>query len=177
MSRLVTYLISATVLGATLASGPAAFAQPAAPQTPAAAPAPAPAIIVTEAYSEADARAVLNARLAALKAVIELTPEQEKLWPPLEAAIRDISKNAVARRKQMETAQPPKDFLGVLDQIGTAEEIRGRELKRFVEAARPFVASLTEAQKRRIPPFLGLQDTGGAHQPAGTLWLFEEEAG
>ena len=177
MPRLVTHLISTTVLGATLASGPAAFAQPAAPQTPAAAPAPAPAIIVTEAYSEADARAVLNARLAALKAVIELTPEQEKLWPPLEAAIRDISKNAVARRKQMETAQPPKDFLGVLDQIGTAEEIRGRELKRFVEAARPFVASLTEAQKRRIPPFLGLQDTGGAHQPAGTLWLFEEEAG
>lgn len=175
MARLVTHLISATVLGATLASGPAAFAQPAAPQTPAAAP--APAIIVTEAYSEADARAVLNARLAALKAVIELTPEQEKLWPPLEAAIRDISKNAVARRKQLETAQPPKDFLGVLDQIGTAEEIRGRELKRFVEAVRPFVASLTEAQKRRIPPFLGLQDTGGAHQPAGTLWLFEEEAG
>ncbi len=181
MARHISHLLAATVLGTALVAGGGAMAQPAppAPQAPAAA-APAasgPAIIVSGSYSDADARAVLNARLAALKTVIELTPEQEKLWPPLEAAIRDISKNAIARRQKMETTPPPSDFLGVLDAIGTAEETRGQELKRFVAAARPFVASLTEAQKRRIPAFLGLQDTSGPHQPAGTLWLFEEEAG
>ncbi|MBP0495757.1 hypothetical protein [Roseomonas indoligenes] len=32
------------------------------------------------AFTEADARAVLNARLAAIRTVMELTPEQERLW-------------------------------------------------------------------------------------------------
>ncbi|GGF64296.1 hypothetical protein GCM10007301_25150 [Azorhizobium oxalatiphilum] len=173
MKSTVSRLLAASVLGSAVLVGTGAMAQQAAPAAP-----PQPHIIVdANAYSDADSQAILNARLAALKTVIVLTPEQEKLWPAVETAIRDINKNAIARRKALESGPPPRDMLGVLDAIATAEEARGKELKRFVDAAKPFVASLTEAQKRRIPAFLGMHDSGGPLQPAGTLWLFEEEAG
>jgi hypothetical protein len=156
------------LLATTLLAGPnLAFAQ----QTP------APQSQQLPDWSEADARAVLNARLAALRAVVELTPEQEKLWTPVEAAIRDISKAASDRRNHRQQVAAPNSFLDVLSAIADSEETRGRELRRFVEATRPFVASLTEAQKRRVPVFLGLTDHGGPGQPSATLWLFEEEEG
>ncbi|RDJ27019.1 hypothetical protein DWF00_08385 [Bosea caraganae] len=128
-------------------------------------------------WSDADARAVLNARLAALRVVAELTPEQEKLWTPVEAAIRDISKAASDRRNGRQQAAAPGSFLDVLGAIADAEEARGRELRRLVEAARPFVASLSDGQRRRLPVFLGMTDHGGPGQPSATLWLFEEEEG
>lgn len=176
MTRTVSHLLAAGVLASALAVGSGAMAQqPSPPAPPAAAASPAP--VAAGVYTDADARAILNARLAALKAVIELTPDQEKLWPPVEAAIRDIAKNAIARRQALEAKAPPATFLDVLDEIAVAEETRGKELRRFVAATRPFVAALTPEQKRRVPAFLGLNDTAGPHQPSGTLWLFEEEAG
>ncbi len=138
------------------------------------APAAAPAI---PDYTPEDARAVLNARLAALKAVIALTPEQERLWAPVEAAIRDIVRDAANRRAARFAAQPPTHFLDVLGAIADAEEARGRDLRRFVDAAKPLVASLTEAQRRRVPAFLGMTDHSGPAQSSGQLWLFEEEEG
>jgi len=138
---------------------------PALAQQPAAAPA--------SVYSEADARAVLNARLAALKTVIELTPEQEKLWGPVESAVRDISKNAAQRRLAHEKVAP-KDFLDILEVVAVDEEARAKDLQKFVAAARPLVASLTPEQKLRIPAFLGLTE-GSRPQPSSELWIFEEE--
>lgn len=127
------------------------------------------------AFTEADARAVLNARLAAIRTVMELTPEQERLWTPVEAAIRDIVRGAAERRAKDASAAAPAHFLDVLSGIADAEETRARELRRFVSAAKPLVDSLSEAQRRRIPAFLGMTDVGGPHQPSVQLWLFEEE--
>src|SRR6476646_7644135 len=42
--------------------------------------------------SAADIKAFTDARVAALKAGLELTAEQEKNWPAVEAAIRDMAK-------------------------------------------------------------------------------------
>jgi len=140
----------------------------------------APAATLTQpipAYTDADARAVLNARLAALKAVMDLTPEQERLWQPVEAAIRDIVRDAAERRTQRFNAAQPAHFLDVLATIADAEAARGRDLRRFVDAAKPLVASLTEAQRRRIPAFLGMTDHAGPGQTSAELWLFEEEEG
>jgi hypothetical protein len=39
----------------------------------------------------ADHQALLNAKLARLKAGLQLTPDQEKLWGPFEAAVRDAA--------------------------------------------------------------------------------------
>jgi hypothetical protein len=126
-------------------------------------------------YTDADAGAVLNARLAALKAVIDLPAEQNQLWQPVETAIRDIVRDAAGRRTRRFSAAQPVHFLDVLGTIADAEAARGRDLRRFVDAARPLVASLTEAQRRRIPAFLSMTDHAGPGQTSAELWLFEEE--
>lgn len=153
-----------------------AVAAPAVNRPAAAQPAPAAAPAVPD-YTAEDAQAVLNARLAALKAVMALTPAQEPLWQPVEAAIRDIVRDAANRRARRFAATQPSHFLDVLGAIADAEEARGRDLRRFVDAAKPLVNALTEAQRRRIPAFLGMTDHAGPAQPSGALWLFEEEEG
>ncbi|WP_051678891.1 Spy/CpxP family protein refolding chaperone [Xanthobacter sp. 91] len=153
---------TAVTLGTVFAGGIAA-AQPA----PAAPTDAAP-------YTAEDAAAVLDARLAALKTVLRLTPDQEKLWPPVEASIRDAVKGAIERREKRLSAPPPATVLDVLANVATAEQARGKALANFVEAAKPFVASLTPAQRNRIPTFLGVHDNG--QQPnTSELWIFEEE--
>ncbi|UFN50085.1 Spy/CpxP family protein refolding chaperone [Roseomonas sp. OT10] len=163
MSLIRSAVVAAALLAFPVLSSPGAQAQPAPAQQPA------------PAGDEADARAILNARLAALRTVIELSPEQERLWAPLEAAIRDASRNAASRRAQRLAAAEPTTFLDVLGHIADAEVARGQDLRRVVDAATPFVASLTDAQKRRIPAFLGMTDHPGPAQPSAQLWLFEAE--
>ncbi|HEY0236072.1 MAG TPA: Spy/CpxP family protein refolding chaperone [Afipia sp.] len=42
--------------------------------------------------SPQDRAAFIDARIAAVKAGLQLTPDQEKNWPPVEAAVRDFAK-------------------------------------------------------------------------------------
>ncbi|HSI41910.1 MAG TPA: Spy/CpxP family protein refolding chaperone [Xanthobacteraceae bacterium] len=145
---------------------------PASAQTPSVPDAPPP---VVDIYTEADAQAVLDARLIALKTVIRLTPEQSKLWDPLEAAIRQASGKAALRATARTKADPALNFLDVLERIADAEASRAQDLKAVIAAAKPLVASLSEEQKRRIPGFLGMSDTAGKPQPTLELWIFEDE--
>ena len=48
-------------------------------------------------FSPEDRAAFLDARIAALKAGLELNADQEKNWPPLELAMRDLAKERAAR--------------------------------------------------------------------------------
>ena len=59
--------------------------------------------------SPEDMSAFTDARIAALKAGLKLTPEQEKNWPAFEAAIRDMSKARAERMAAREKEQPPTD--------------------------------------------------------------------
>lgn len=162
--------LMAALMGALVIAAPAARAQT---TPPAGAPPEPPAV---ELYSAADAQAVLDARILALKTVITLTPEQEKLWPPVEAAIRAVAKLSAERRAERAKAPPPADFVEILDRTADAEAVRARELKTVTAALKPFVASLTPAQQRRIPAFLGLREAiDGQPQPTAEIWLFEEE--
>jgi len=56
-----------------------------------------------------DRAAFADARIAAVHAGLKLTPDQEKLWPPVEAAVRDLVKlridRANARMKAQDGAQ------------------------------------------------------------------------
>jgi len=126
-------------------------------------------------FTSEEASLVLNARIAALRTVIGLSPDQEKLWPPVESAIRQIAADAAKRRAQFLGAAPPASFLDVLRHIASSETERGKDLLRLVEAAKPLVDSLSPAQQRRMPAFLGIADLDGAVQPSATLWLFEAE--
>src|SRR3978361_2270675 len=44
-----------------------------------------------------DRAAFADARIAAVKAGLKLTPDQEKLWPPVETAVRDFAKLRIDR--------------------------------------------------------------------------------
>ena len=47
--------------------------------------------------STEDRSALTDARIAAVHAGLRLTPDQEKLWPPVEAAVRDFAKMRIDR--------------------------------------------------------------------------------
>ena len=49
----------------------------------------------------ADHEALLDARLAGLKAGLKPPPDQEKLWPPFETAVRDAAKMRMEHMKAM----------------------------------------------------------------------------
>src|SRR5690606_3275991 len=52
-----------------------------------------------------DMGAFTGARIAALRAGLKLTPEQEKNWPAVEAAMRDMAKRRTARMADRMTAR------------------------------------------------------------------------
>jgi hypothetical protein len=162
--------LAIALMGALVFAAPAARAQTA---PPAGAPPEPPAI---ELYSAADAQAVLDARILALKTVMTLAPEQQKLWPPVEAAIREVAKLSAQRREERAKAPPPADFVDILDRVADAEAVRARDLKTVTAALKPLVANLTPEQQRRIPAFLGLRESAaGLPRPTAEIWLFEEE--
>ena len=124
--------------------------------------------------SPSDKAAFLNARIAALKAVLALTPDQVKLWGPFETAIRDTAKQSAERAQKVRSGPEPNTVFELLDTVADHEMARAQALKKFVAAAQPLVASLTPEQKRRVPAFLGLGESD--HGPnSGELWIFEEE--
>jgi hypothetical protein len=124
--------------------------------------------------SPSDKTAFLNARIAALKAVLALTPDQEKLWGPFETALRDAHKESEDRAQKMHSAPEPATVFELLDTVADHEIARAQAVKKFVAAAQPLIASLSPEQKRRVPTFLGLGDSD--HGPSsGDVWIFEEE--
>src|ERR1700683_3250500 len=52
--------------------------------------------------SAADASAFADARIAALKAGLELAPDQAKNWPPFEQAVRDAAQMRAQRMQERE---------------------------------------------------------------------------
>jgi len=54
------------------------------------------------AASRALIKAFTDARIAALRAGLQLTPDQEKNWPPFEQALRDLVKLHQQRKHERE---------------------------------------------------------------------------
>jgi hypothetical protein len=97
-----------------------------------------------------DLRAFGEARLAALKAGLTLTPEQEKNWPAFEQAAREVAKLRNDRMATMRNATPSEDPVERLRQRATALSETGAALKKLAEATDPLYKSLDESQKRRF---------------------------
>jgi len=170
----MTSFLKLVTLATVLAMGGVAQAQNAASVAPPPPPTEAAQPLV-DLYSAEDAQATLDARLVALKTVIRLTPEQEKLWPPVEDAIRQAAKNAAGRAADRAEAEPAQDFLDVLERLAGAEAARAADLNSVIAALKPLVATLSVEQKRRIPAFLDMTDQAGRPQPTLELWIFEAE--
>jgi hypothetical protein len=76
--------------------------------------------MVRNVGSAEDMRALGEARLAALKAGLMLTPEQARNWPAFEQAARDFSKLRIGRRMAMRSASPSSDPVEGLRRRATA---------------------------------------------------------
>jgi hypothetical protein len=97
-----------------------------------------------------DLRAFGEARLAALKAGLMLTAEQEKNWPAFEQAARDYGKLRTDRMTAMRDAARSDDPVERLRQRATALSDSGAALKKLADATDPLYKSLDESQKRRF---------------------------
>jgi zinc resistance-associated protein len=98
-----------------------------------------------------DIGAVTDARIAALKAALKLTPDQEKNWPAVEQAVREISKDRIAQRQARSAARQQRS--GDPERLGERADAlttRAAALKRLADAEKPLYQSLDEAQKRRF---------------------------
>jgi zinc resistance-associated protein len=137
-----------------------------------------------------DAAAFTDAHIAALKAGLKLTPEQEKNWPAVEAAIRDLAKDRADRMKarmermaalrearrggdkaqtgsaqpgsvQPGAAQPGPDAIARLRAGADAMTARAANLKKLADAAEPLYKSLDDGQKHRFGMLLRMGGRGG----------------
>jgi zinc resistance-associated protein len=113
--------------------------------------------------SSEDMRAFGEARLAALKAGLMLTPEQAKNWPAYEQAARDFGKLRIDRRMAMRSAPPSDDSVERLRRRATAMSDTGAALKKLADATEPLYKSLDENQKRRFAALNRLTGPGRDH--------------
>jgi hypothetical protein len=100
--------------------------------------------------SPEDAAAFADARIAALKAGLRLTPEQEKNWANFETALRDLAKARHDRRMARPNEQPPSGPVERLHRQADALSNAGAMLKRLATAEEPLYSSFDEGQKRRF---------------------------
>jgi LTXXQ motif family protein len=108
----------------------------------------------------ADLAAFTDARIAALKAGLELTSDQQKNWPPFEQALRDLAQLRTqriearqARLQQGGTAQQAQGPNGPFDRLAHRADNMAKTsaaLKKVADAGGPLYQSLTDAQKQRF---------------------------
>ena len=114
--------------------------------------------------SAADITAFGDARIAALHAGLELTADQQKLWPPVESALRDVFKQRSALFAARASADRPTDPVARLSTRAQVMLDRGAALKKLADSAGPLYNSLDDGQKRR---FVMLARLGGEHGRRG----------
>jgi zinc resistance-associated protein len=98
--------------------------------------------------------AFTDARIAALKAGLRLTTAQDKNWPALEAALREVAKDRAARtlewREKAKEHHERDDVVEGLRLRAKGLSTRSAELERIADAAKPLYDSLDDAQKHRF---------------------------
>ena len=143
-----------------LAAGAATFAaaQQPAPGTPGAFP-DRPG---RPAMSQEDRAALLDGRIAGLKTALRLTPDQEKLWPPVEQALRDLARQRseafAARRERWASMRegriaghpPVRDIPADLRQRADRMTEQATALRKLADASAPLYGTLDDGQKRRL---------------------------
>jgi hypothetical protein len=83
--------------------------------------------------------AVLNdAQISSIKTRLKLTPEQQDMWPDVEAALRDLS-----FEKKSEGSRRKIAYTGTIDPYSS-------EVQRLKSAAFPLIMSFSDEQKREL---------------------------
>jgi zinc resistance-associated protein len=106
--------------------------------------------------SPADMAAFTDARIAALKAGLELTPDQAKNWPAFEQAVRDMAQLRIERmqarqaREQQVDRQAAASPFDRLERRADNMSKSSAALKKVADAGAPLYQSLDDSQKGRF---------------------------
>jgi LTXXQ motif family protein len=132
--------IAAGAAALTLIAGASAYAQQSFP---------GPDFGRRQQFGPQDRAAFLDARIAALHAGLQLTPEQEKAWPAFEQAYRDL---AATRRNRPfgPGAEQTSDPVQRAQRNADALAARSVALKRYADSMAPLFQGLDDNQKRRF---------------------------
>lgn len=106
-----------------------------------------------ERRAAGDMNALVDTRIAVVKAALQLTPDQTKYWPAVEEAIRARATarqqriaSMMARRKDAREFQPVEFLQRRADVLSQ----RAAGLKKLADAWQPLYATLDADQKRRM---------------------------
>ncbi len=102
-----------------------------------------------------DMAAFTDARIAALRAGLELTPDQAKNWPAFEQALRDMAQLHIQRRQAHDAAanQPAQPPGSPFDRLAHRADEMGKTsaaYKHIADTGAPLYQSLTNSQKHRF---------------------------
>src|SRR4030081_2204370 len=122
-----------------------------------------------ERMSSEDRAAFTDARIAAVKAGLKLNADQEKLWPPVEAAVRDFAKLRIdranarmnAQHDDSKDSQKPDDPVARLRDRAETMATTAAALKKIADAADPLYKTLDDGQKRRLALLTHMQGRFG----------------
>jgi LTXXQ motif family protein len=95
-------------------------------------------------------KAFIDARVAAVKDGLDLTPEQERHWPRLEQALRDVTEARLERLESWPGRAASEDPLEIVREQASALSEHADELKKLVSAAEPLYGTLSDGQKHRL---------------------------
>ena len=144
-----TVLVGTAVLFVT--ASPIALAQ-----TP---PSPVP---LEQRLSAVDQNSLTDMRVDLVKAALQLTPEQEKFWPPVESAIRARAEDRKARVAKVRAtvgkrvdegrieALRNRDPIAFLQRRSEALAQRSADLDKLAEAWQPLYKTLSPEQRQRM---------------------------
>ncbi len=127
------------------------------------------------AMNAQDRAAFVDARIAAVRAGLRLTPEQEKSWPAVESAVRDLVKIRDDQREVRRTARNNDQRPDPVERLRTSADSMAAlaaGMKRVAEAADPLYKSLDDGQKRRLA-FLTRAGMGDGMR--GDRWMDRRE--
>jgi len=145
-------MMKIVVVGTTalfLAASPVALAQTRSP-------------VPLEERQGVDQNTLMDMRIDLTKAALDLTPEQQKLWPPVEAAIRNRGEDrrariakvreTVGRRADQNSVEVLKnrDPIAFLQRRSEALAQRSADLDKLAEAWQPLYKTLSPEQRQRM---------------------------
>jgi hypothetical protein len=144
-------IVTAAATALFVAASPLAYAQT-----------PSPSSSSPERLSALDWNKLTDLRIDLVKAALQLTPEQTKLWPPVENAIRARAEDRKARfAKVAETmgkrvdessadVMANRDPIAFLQRRAEALAQRSVDLNKLAEAWQPLYKTLSPEQRQRM---------------------------
>lgn len=159
--KIIATLAAAAVLAS---AGTYALAQAPAPTTPPAASQEQARPELRRGLSQDEFNRLVDARVAAIKAGLKLSSDQERLWGPVETAIRTSASERYTRMQQFRENRDQRgnmDFMQRLEQRNSMVNQGAQRSATLTTALRPLWDSFSEDQKRIAPRLMREAINGG----------------